>query len=598
MKVKGTPASLPTSEAPTEANASANAAAKIAPKRAATPSPKAQKALGAERALKKEAPIEGSATSAVRVRASEAPRTKFSSSPEQLSLLLSSEVESAFQFAGSLKTAFTFFGGARIEKSDPFFEKGKEWGEAVLLLNAEGVKPGVVQAATASGLFSPRAIEAAKAAAIGVLAGSYGAKELGQALSMRGGSGAEALSAAAADLALREGRPEDAKLLLTLTRTGAGPGMMEAVPLGYVDARTKAAKLVPELAKAETLTTQGSRIQLPFEQETSPYIEQLREFVHFLPRRLALTEQAAGFVVFPGGFGTLNELFEVWREGRGTVLDGASFWSGFVDALKSQWTKRGMVSETEQAKAIVVDSIADGLAHLVETAPTGTQTPAQLAARAHVMVKEIQSGLEALRDLPPAVSVLGGRQLQESDAEIAIVKDAASRLTRSGIPMRIGGPGAMLEAVAEGVRKANAKMPIQAFLLESDGVDLEASVTGKADIAHVVHGAPAHKVLMYENTEAFVALPGGIGTMDEVFEIACLMQTGKIPVRPLVLVGSEFWQPILDAIEKSMFSGERKTIGENDMKLFTVTDDPTEVARLIRKQRSERESNSVKEAKS
>ncbi|MBI2374868.1 MAG: LOG family protein [Deltaproteobacteria bacterium] len=559
---------------------------------------RAQRLLGSEPLLKKQAPLDGAATSVVRARAKEPDLSRFSAAPESLEKLLSSEVESAFAFASSLKSAFTFFGGARITADDPFFQKGKEWGEAVLLLNAEGLRPGVVKQAASSGLFSARAIEAARAAAVGVLTGTYGPKELGRALAIQGGAGPDALAAAAADLALANGRPEDAKLLLTLTRTGAGPGMMEAVPLGYVDARTKVGAIVPELAdKKSTLTTQGSRIQLPFEQETSPHIEQLREFAHFLPRRLALTEQAAGFVVFPGGFGTLNELFEVWRDGRGTVLDGRSFWGELADTLKSQWTARGLVTQAEQDKAIVVDSIADGLSHLVATAPTESESPASLSARAEQLVSELKSGLDALKELPPAVSVLGGRSLTKADSEIGVAQDLAKRLTRSGIPLRVGGPGAMLEAVSEGVKHANKKMPVQAFLLEQKGESLAAQLEGKADLAHIVHGAPAHKVLMYENTEAFVALPGGIGTMDEIFEIACLMQTGKIPIRPMVLVGKEFWQPILDSVEAAMLSGSRKTIGDDDMKLFTVTDDAAEAARLIRKQRAEREATQVKEAK-
>ncbi|MCK6549644.1 LOG family protein [Myxococcota bacterium] len=587
MKIERRPSELPAVE-PEASPSVSRAPAANAPRAQKLEAPegpersvRAEQLVGAHEVHAKAAPHPHAATSAIDVRTAKA---RFSMPPGELSKLLAAEVTSALDFAASVSSAFTFFGGARIKEDDPYFARGRAWGETILLLNAEAKKPGLIDIAAKSGLFAPAAVDAARAAVLGVMAGTFGPAHVGQAIEAHGGIDAESLAVAAADLALRERSPEATQLLLVLTRTGAGPGMMEAVPLGYVEARAKVAALAPELVHhLDELVTQGSRIQLPFEQATSPWVERIRAFAHFLPRRLALTERAAGFVVFPGGFGTLNELFEVWREGRASVLDARGFWGGFADTLKAQWAKRGLVSEEDRDKLVVVDSIPDGLGHLLANAPKEPSSAEALTARATQMVRELEQGLDVLDDLPPAVSVLGGRKLDPTAAELDVVRSIAERLARSQIPLRIGGPGALFDAVYDGAKRGDPNAPLQAFVLtEGDGAR-ERAALGKVEVAQVLESAPVHKILMYENTEAFVALPGGIGTLDEVFEVACLMQTGKLPRRPLILVGKEFWQPILDEIERVMTSGERKTIGPDDMKLFTVTDDPVEAARLVRR---------------
>ena len=515
----------------------------------------------------------------------------FSQAPDKLSKLLKQEIDTAFEFSAKLADAFTFFGGARIEPSDPFFGEGKGWGEAVLLTNAATTGPGVVQRAAASGLFSAEAVAAASGVALGVAAGSFGPKALAQQLANIGGaSSPEALGVALAQLQGRRTNVADAQLLMTLTRTGAGPGMMEAVPLGYLDAKNALIQLMPELGQAalDDFKTQGSRIKLPFEQATSPYVQQIEQFAHFLPRRLALTEQSAGFIVFPGGFGTLNEMFEVLRLGRPTVLHSKSFWSKMVGALTDQWKARDLVDPSVLQNLAIVDGPAEGLPHLLDRGAKSTPPPPPTAERAAQMCADVQRGLATLSKMPSAVTFIGGQRLKATDPEIPVAKDIAARLAKSGIPARAGGGGVVLDAVSQGAAAGNPKLPVQALLL--DHGDLAAqSVADKADVFEVVHSEAAHKLLMYENTDAIVALPGGVGTFDEVFEVACLMQTGKIPKRPLILVGKSFWQPFLDAMTESMLNGERKTIAPGDQDLFAVVDDAVEAARLVRKSRATRE---------
>lgn len=105
-------------------------------------------------------------------------------------------------------------------------------------------------------------------------------------------------------------------------RTGAGPGIMTAVPEGF---RRRLAALNPAQAALEAAEptrqqnnraqswTQGFNIKLPFEQSVNPAIDVSLELVHFPTRKLMLYENALGIVIFPGGYGTMDELFEVWR---------------------------------------------------------------------------------------------------------------------------------------------------------------------------------------------------------------------------------------------------------------------------------------------
>ncbi|MFN7135013.1 MAG: LOG family protein, partial [Myxococcales bacterium] len=131
-------------------------------------------------------------------------------------------------------------------------------------------------------------------------------------------------------------------------RTGAGPGIMTAVPVGF---RRRMQQLAGDDSPVPTddgardrnqALTQGFNIKLPFEQSVNPAIDVSLELVHFPTRKLMLWENALGVVFFPGGFGTLDELFETWRlklAGRLNdpfVLFGSDFWTPLVEALRAR----------------------------------------------------------------------------------------------------------------------------------------------------------------------------------------------------------------------------------------------------------------------
>jgi predicted Rossmann-fold nucleotide-binding protein len=508
------------------------------------------------------------------------PEGAFSANPGRLGDLLEREIVGAHEFGQRCRRAFTFFGGARVDTADPYFAQGKRWGEAIALMNLAGHGAGLLERAAGSGLFSPEACRAAQGAVVAALVGELGADEFNARLRMVGGLGGFD----------RAALPRQTRLILRHTGdTGAGPGMMDAVPLGIMEARARLISMFPHLAHALTAETrtQGARIAFyDMEQKTSPSVEKVEMFEHFLPRRAALIAPGAGFVCFPGGFGTLNEAFEVLRAKHTVLLDGRPFWTEIRDRLVSSWEARGFVSDRVLDRIELVDGPAEGLPELIRRAQ---QVPHDWKTRALVrgaeMAAEAKAGVRALTSLPPAVTFIGSRRLGERDREVDTAGRLAEILTRDHVPIRIGGDGPLLRRLSTSVRAADPSARLQALLLDEGQLDPR-EVEASADVAHVVHHAPVHKLLLYENTDAIVAAPGGVGTFDEVFEVATLMQTRKIPKRPLILIGREFWQPILDALKRAMFSGERQMIAENDMRLFQVVDDEHQAAEIIRRHRA------------
>jgi uncharacterized protein (TIGR00730 family) len=497
----------------------------------------------------------------------------YSMAPDALVALLGGEIEKAFAFAETLSPAITAFGGARVKPDSAAFEVGKRWGEAILLANLYAHAPELAAQALLSGAFTQRATRAAAQVALGVCAGSATPALLGTMLGAVGAAASPEGQAMAAQLAsLASARSDDVRAAqAAVIRSGAGPGMMEAVAIGYVEARKQLEALVGPLPAevAKNLETQGSRILLPFEQETSPFIEKLENFVHFLPRRLALTERASGFVVFPGGFGTLNEVFEVMRSGRPVLFEDSKFYGETIDALKTAWGARGLVPPERLALFEVADGVDEGLPKLVANTVGAPAQAEPSKARADEMSADLVRGMETLAELPTAVTVFGGSALAADDVAVKVAERLSERLARTKVGVRAGGDGAILDAVARGVKRGDADGVVQAVLFDRGQPGLEA-VRAKAEVFEVVHSAPVHKVLLYENTDAFVVLPGGVGTFDELWEIACLMQTGKTPKRPIVLVDDTFWTPILDAMHRAMALGPDKTIAADDMRLFTV----------------------------
>ena len=371
-------------------------------------------------------------------------------------------------------------------------------------------------------------------------------------------------------------------------RTGAGPGIMWAVPQGFRNQTPDGGKRNQRPVKRQRgegpqPLTQGFNIVLPFEQKVNPAIDVSMELVHFPTRKLMLYQNALGLVIFPGGFGTLDELLEVWRlKAAGdldfpVVLFGQEFWKPLEDALCVAHKNYPHLALGDECFDLLscTDDPQEAIDRVTKKDACRTSNE-PLHQMGHRIARELVEGLDFLESLRPAVTVLGGSRLRKSDEVLEMAEELACALAKEEVPTRAAGPGQLSVALARGGHRGRRHFPQQAFgVRRPDARNLYG-----ADRVHLVADRLTHKVLLTENSRALVALPGGLGTLDELFSTLCQVQTRTISHRRVILMGTDFWQPIVDTIETVMLSGSRQTISPQDLDLVTVTDDPGEAARL------------------
>jgi predicted Rossmann-fold nucleotide-binding protein len=307
------------------------------------------------------------------------------------------------------------------------------------------------------------------------------------------------------------------------------------------------------------------------------------ELAHFPTRKLMLYANTLGIVIFPGGFGTLDELFEVWRlksAGRLNhpfVVFGRDFWEPLAEALRQSTSgaRRETVPEGVFALVKLYDEPEEALRSLTTgSEQTGSEEPLEQLGRR--VAHELVEGLRYLEQLTPAVTVLGGSRLRNDDRSVIACEEIARRLAVAGVPTRAGGPGALSVALARGGHRGAEFLPQQAFgMRRRDARNLYG-----ADRVQLVNDRLTHKVLLTEGSLAIIALPGGLGTLDELCSVLCQLQTGKITPRPIVLFGADFWQPLWSALRTQMLDGPRQTLSAKDLQLVTITDDPAHAAEL------------------
>ncbi|MFK7960872.1 MAG: TIGR00730 family Rossman fold protein [Phycisphaerales bacterium] len=197
------------------------------------------------------------------------------------------------------------------------------------------------------------------------------------------------------------------------------------------------------------------------------------------------------------------------------------------------------------------------------------------AARLVRITREFIRGFRALHFVGPAVTVFGSARFKEGNPWYELGRETGGALARAGFTVMTGGGPGIMEAANRGAREAGGR---------SIGCNIE--------LPHEQSGNPyldrwvdfryffVRKVMLVKYSYAFVVMPGGFGTMDELFEVGTLIQTGKIMQFPVVLMGTEFYGPILEAIRDRFL--DAGTIAPEDIEYARLTDSPEEaVAHVI-----------------
>jgi hypothetical protein len=187
---------------------------------------------------------------------------------------------------------------------------------------------------------------------------------------------------------------------------------------------------------------------------------------------------------------------------------------------------------------------------------------------------EFVRGFRALHFVGPCVTVFGSARFTEDHPYYAVGRQVGRELAQAGFTVMTGGGPGIMEAANRGAKDVGGR---------SIGCNIELPAEQKPnpylDRWITFHHFFVRKVMLVKYSYAFVALPGGFGTLDEIFETATLVQTGKIKEFPIVLVVRDFWQPLIEFLRARPLAAE--TIGAEDVERLVVTDSPRECARSV-----------------
>ncbi|MDX1445364.1 TIGR00730 family Rossman fold protein [Lishizhenia sp.] len=185
------------------------------------------------------------------------------------------------------------------------------------------------------------------------------------------------------------------------------------------------------------------------------------------------------------------------------------------------------------------------------------------------IMSEFVEGYEKMAKIGPCISIFGSARTKDHDKYYKIGTEIAQQLSQKGYGIITGGGPGIMEAGNKGAQEGGG----QSVGLNID-LPFEQNCNPFIDPQHNLQFDYffVRKVIFVKYSQGFIILPGGFGTLDELFEALTLMQTKKINKRPFVLVGSDYWSGLIDWIKKTMLEKENN-INEKDLELFTVVDD-------------------------
>jgi uncharacterized protein (TIGR00730 family) len=192
------------------------------------------------------------------------------------------------------------------------------------------------------------------------------------------------------------------------------------------------------------------------------------------------------------------------------------------------------------------------------------------------IMAEFVDGIESLSDVGNAVTIFGSARVKQDDPYYKKAEYLAHRLAEEGFSVITGGGPGIMEAGNKGAADAGGK---------SIGMNIRLPFEQKpnpyANVSIDYKYFFIRKVMFVKHAMAYVVLPGGFGTLDELFEALTLIQTRRIKSFPVILMGSEFWRGMIDWLKDTVLREGK--ISPSDMAILEIIDDPEEVVRHIQK---------------
>ena len=189
---------------------------------------------------------------------------------------------------------------------------------------------------------------------------------------------------------------------------------------------------------------------------------------------------------------------------------------------------------------------------------------------------EFVEGVEKLHDLGPAVSIFGSARTNPKDPAYKMAAHTAALFAKENFAVITGGGGGIMEAANKGAAEAGGV---------SVGLNISLPFEQKpnpyANIQLQFHYFFVRKVMFVKYAMAYIIMPGGFGTLDELFEAMTLIQTHRIRPLPVFLMGSDYWKGLVDWIRDRLLKENR--ISPEDIDIFQVIDEPEEVVKAVKK---------------
>jgi uncharacterized protein (TIGR00730 family) len=192
------------------------------------------------------------------------------------------------------------------------------------------------------------------------------------------------------------------------------------------------------------------------------------------------------------------------------------------------------------------------------------------------IIGEFVEGVEALHDLGPAVSIFGSARIKADNPIYLKARQIAKTFAENGFAVITGGGGGVMAAANQGAKEGggksvglNIRLPFEQLPNEFANLQLEFKYFF------------IRKVMFIKYASAYIGLPGGFGTLDEIFEVMTLIQTQRIKPFPIILAGSDYWSGLLDWIKMRLSDGGM--ISSGDMDIVQLIDDPEEIVATVKR---------------
>ena len=192
------------------------------------------------------------------------------------------------------------------------------------------------------------------------------------------------------------------------------------------------------------------------------------------------------------------------------------------------------------------------------------------------IIGEFVEGVEALYDIGPAVSIFGSARTSPDDPVYKTAEKLSAVLVKNGFAVITGGGGGIMEAANKGATKAGGRsIGLNIILPREQKPNRYSNIKVEFNYFFI------RKVMFIKYASAYIIMPGGLGTLDELFEAATLIQTQRIKPLPIILVGSDYWSGLMDWIRIQLVKTSK--ISPEDLDIFQIMDSPDEIVKAIKK---------------